>query len=306
MEKLTRNLKRYMKGDDVRTVKGWLFDLGFYEKKITKITNSTYGNDTYKAVKAFQKKYSLVVDGIVGKNTFAKLLELTSDVPSEAYPTYVTAKDYPRISEAARAAINEALKRVSYVRRRVVLEALKYATDASIAAQFEYPSSLYIRGGNLYNKDNTLNVITEKYLSGSYYKKYKSYCTSGRLEMMIKAVKYFLGIGEKITGCDCSGGIIGLLRHFGLIPMNTDATANGLCGSGYSTVIKKVDLTAADFVGRSGHICLYVGGGYILEWAGGEFGCQLTKMSDHKCWSFTKKKFVKQKACTKYRIPKVY
>lgn len=301
MEKLTRNLKRYVKGDDVRTVKGWLFDLGFYDKKITKISNSTYGNDTYKAVKAFQKKYNLVVDGIVGKNTFAKLLELTSEVPAEVYPTYVTAKDYPRISEAARAAINEALKRVSYVRRRVVLEALKYATDATIAAQFDYPSSLYIRGGNLYNKDDTLNVITLKYLKGDYKKKYASYCTSGRLEMMIEAVE----TDPDTTGADCSGGIIGIFRHFGLIPMTTDDTANGLCG-GWSTVIKKVDLSAGDFVGRNGHICLYVGGGFMVEWAGGEFGCQLTYMSNHRCWSFTKKKFVNQKACTKYRRPKVY
>ena len=300
--KLTRNLKRYMKGDDVRTVKEWLLKLGFYDKKITKITNSTFGNDTDKAVKAFQKKYNLVVDGIVGKNTYAKLVELTSEVPAEAYPTYVTATDYPRISEKSRAAINEALKRVNYLRRRVVLEALKYATDESIAAQFDYPSSLYIRGGNLYNKDNTLNVITEKYLTGSYKKKYASYCTSGRLEMMVNAVKYVLGI----TGCDCSGGIIGLFRHFGLIPMNTDATANGLCGSGYSTTIKKVDLEAGDFVGRDGHICLYVGGGYILEWAGGEYGCQLSNMNKHQCWSYTKRKFVKQKACTRYRKPKVY
>lgn len=300
--KLTRNLKRYMKGDDVRTVKEWLLKLGFYDKKITKITNSTFGNDTDKAVKAFQKKYNLVVDGIVGKNTYAKLVELTSEVPAEAYPTYVTATDYPRISEKSRAAINEALKRVNYVRRKVVLEALKYATDESIAAQFDYPSSLYIRGGNLYNKDNTLNVITEKYLTGSYKKNYASYCTKGRLEMMVNAVKYVLGI----TGCDCSGGIIGLFRHFGLIPMNTDATANGLCGSGYSTTIKKVDLEAGDFVGRDGHICLYVGGGYILEWAGGEYGCQLSNMNNHKCWSYTKRKFVKQKACTRYRKPKAY
>ena len=301
MTTLTRNLKRYVKGDDVRTVKTWLFKLGFYDAKVKQISNDTYGNDTYKAVKAFQKKHHLVEDGIVGKNTFAKLLELTAKTEPNT-EEYVLAKDYSRLSEAARAAINEALKRVSYVRRRVVLEALKYATDASIAAQFDYPSSLYIRGGNIYNKDNTLNVITEKYLTSSYKKNYASYCTSGRLEMMVNAVKF----NPSITGCDCSGGIIGLFRHNGLVPMSADATANGLCGSGYSTVINKVDLAAGDFVGRDGHICLYVGGGYILEWAGGEYGCQLSHMDDHKCWSYTKRKFVKQKACTRYRRPKAY
>lgn len=301
MTKLTRNLKYLMSGEDVRWVKDKLFALGFYTPNIKQITNNRFGADTVTAVKTFQKKYNLVVDGIVGKNTFAKLLELTGKTEADT-EEYISAKDYPRLSEAARAAINEALKRVSYVRRRVVLEALKHTTDASVAAQFDYPSSLYIRGGNLYNKDNSLNVITEKYLTGSYKKNYASYCTNGRLEMMVNAVKYVLGI----TGCDCSGGIVGLFRHFGLIPMNADDTANGLCGSGYSTTIKKVDLTAGDFVGRDGHICLYVGGGYILEWAGGEYGCQLSNMNNHKLWSYTKRKFVTQKACTRYRCPKAY
>ena len=300
--KLTRNLKRYMVGSDVRTVKEWLFELGFYDKKITKISNDRFGVDTYNAVKSFQKKYNLVVDGVVGKNTFAKLVELRSEVPEEVYPTYVAATDYPRVSEDARAKINEALKRVNYVRRQVVLEALKYATDASIASQFKYPSSLYIRGGNLYNKDNTLNVITAKYLASSYKNNYASFCTNGRLDLMLKAV----ADNPEITGADCSGGIIGLFRHFGLISMKTDATANGLCGGGYSLVIKKVDLEAGDFVGKDGHICLYVGGGLMVEWAGGEYGCQITEVSNRRCWSFTKKKMVKMSACTRYRKPKVY
>lgn len=302
---LTRNLKRYMKGEDVRAVKEKLFELGFYDKSIKKISNSTYGNDTYKAVKAFQKKYNLVVDGIVGKNTIAKLnvlIRAKEEDKPVAETNYVSATLYPRISESSRAKINEALRRVSYVRRKVVLEALKYATDASIASQFKYPSSLYIRGGNLYNKDNTLNVITLKYLNGGYKKNYASYCTSGRLEMMIDTVEAH----PDMTGADCSGGIIGIFRHFGLISMKTDATANGLCGIGYSSVIKKADLTAGDFVGKDGHICLYVGGGLMVEWAGGAYGCQLTEVSNRRCWSFTKRKMVKMDACTRYRCPKVY
>ena len=298
---LERNLKRYMNGKDVREIKGLLFALGYYDTKVKQITNSTYGNDTYNAVKKFQKKYNLVVDGIVGKNTFAKLMEVTGQAePNER--DYIVAKAYPRLSESARVAINEALKRVNLVRREVVKEALKYATDASVAPQFDYPSSLYIWGGNLFNKNGRINVVTEEYLSTTYKKKNLSRCTNGRLEMMIEAVRQ----NPYITGADCSGGIIGLFRHFNFVKTDTDATANSLCSTGYSTSIKKVDLTAGDFVGRNGHICLYVGGGYMVEWAGGEFGCQVTKMSDHKCWSFTKRKYVTQKACTKYRRPKAY
>lgn len=298
--KLTRNLKRYMTGDDVRWVKDYLFVMGYYDSGVTKITNSRYGNDTYKAVKAFQKANGLTVDGIYGQKTHAKLLAIINK--KDDVKEYVTAKEYPRISETARKAINTELTDIGAARREIVLEALKYATDADVACKFEHPSSLYIRGGNLYNTDGKVNVITEKYLTNTYAKKYASYCTSGRLEMMKKAVK----ANSNITGADCSGGIVGLLRYFGYVKRTFDATANSLLGSGYSTSIKKADLTAGDFVGKSRHICLYAGGGYMVEWAGGAYGCQLTKVSDRKCWSYTGNKAVKMAKCGKYRRPKWY
>ena len=307
---ITRTLRKNSRGADVRWLKEWLLKNGFYAAKITTITHDKYGGDTVNAVKAFQKKYNLTVDGIFGPKSREKLADLLK--PKEEQKEiveYVKAKCFPRISEKNRAKINAALNGVGVTskRRRVVLEALNQATDASIASQFDYPLSLYIRGGNLYNKDLSLNTITEKYLTGTYKKKYASYCTSGRLEMMVAAVKYFLlKLGIKITGADCSGGIIGIFRKYGLIKANVDATANGLLGSGYSTSVKKDELTAGDFVGKSGHICLYVGGGLMVEWAGGAYGCQLTEVSNRRCWSFTKKKMVKMAACTKYRRPKVY
>lgn len=302
---ITRTLQYLSYGEDVRWLKDWLFKNGFYDSKIKKITNSRYGGDTVKAVKAFQRKYNLTVDGIFGENSREKLYNLLKPVEEQKVTVeYVTAKKYTRISKTVRNTINEALNsnKVDQIRKDVVLEALKYATDASIASQFKYPSSLYIRGGNLYNKDLKLNVISESYLNGKYKKTYASYCTNGRLEMMIKAVKD----NPKITGADCSGGIIGILRKFKLISKSTDATANGLCGSGYSKTINKVDLVAGDFVGTNGHICLYVGGGYMVEWAGGEYGCQISKVSDRRCYSYTKKKLRKLGTCARYRRPKIY
>ena len=302
---IKRTLRYLSSGEDVRWLKDWLFNNGFYAKKVKKITNNIYGNDTVKAVKNYQKKYNLNVDGVFGPKSREKLENILKSVEEQkATVEYVKSKTYPRISETVRAAINEGLNNsaVTKIRRDVVLEALKYATDASIASKFDYPSSLYIRGGNLYNKDLTLNVISESYLNGKYKKTYASYCTNGRLEMMLKAVK----ANPKITGADCSGGIIGILRKFKLISNSTDATANGLCGSGYSTTINKVDLTAGDFVGTNGHICLYVGGGYMVEWAGGEYGCQISKVSDRRCYSYTKKRMVKLGTCARYRRPKVY
>lgn len=300
---ITRTLRKNSVGEDVRELKEWLFKNDFYAAKIKKITNSTYRNDTVNAVKNFQRRYDLTVDGIFGPKSIEKLNEVINDTKKE-FVEYVTAKEFPRISEANRTKINTALNGsdVSAIRRNVVLEALKQATDASIASKFAYPLSLYIRGGNLYNTNGKINVISYEYLTNTYSKKYSSYCTNGRLGMMKKAVK----ANPKITGADCSGGIIGILRHFGLISMKTDATANGLCGSGYSSVIAKSDLTAGDFIGKDGHICLYVGGGLRVEWAGGEYGCQLVDHATRKGYSYTKKKMVTLSNCTRYRKPKVY
>lgn len=300
---ITRTLRLNSTGDDVRWLKEWLFENDFYAAKIKKITNSRYGADTVNAVKNFQRRYNLTDDGIFGSKSREMLMVVIGRTNTKIVE-YVTAKEYPRISEANRAKINTALNGsdVTYVRRQVVLEALKQATDASIAAKFAYPLSLYIRGGNLYNTNGKINIISYEYLTKTYAKKYASYCTSGRLEMMKKAVK----ANPEITGADCSGGLIGIFRHFGLIPMNTDATANGLCGSGYSTVIKKEDLIAGDFIGKDGHICLYVGGGLRVEWAGGEYGCQLVDQATRKGYSYTKKKMVTLSNCTRYRRPKIY
>lgn len=305
---ITRTLRKNSAGQDVRWLKEWLFKHGFYAPKVKKITHSKYGTDTVNAVKAFQRKYSLEPDGVFGPKSREKLADLLDPEKQKSVVEYVTAEKYPRISAENREKINVALNSslVCVTRRKVVLEALKYATDAAIASKYRYPSSLYVRGGNLYNKDLSLNTITEKYLKGSYKKNYASYCTRGRLDMMTSAVKYFESLGKDITGCDCSGGVIGIFRLFGLIDADKDATANGLLGSGYSITIKKDELTAGDFVGRNGHICIYVGGGLMVEWAGGEYGCQLTVVSDRRCWSFTKRKLVKMAACTKYRRPKVY
>ncbi|MBQ8094769.1 MAG: peptidoglycan-binding protein [Clostridia bacterium] len=53
----------------VKTVQTKLKELGFYSGDIT----GSIGNKTTAAVKAFQKKYGLTVDGILGTNTIAKI-----------------------------------------------------------------------------------------------------------------------------------------------------------------------------------------------------------------------------------------
>lgn len=296
MMEYSRLLKRGMSGDDVWTVKQYLFSQGYYPSRITAIKNRSFGGDTVTAVKAFQRVKGLAVDGIVGRLTWGAMF----DADDEPEIPYVSADEYPLIGETARRAINTALQTVSSMRREMVLEALKYCLDPAVAAK--NPSSLYIRGGNLYNKDLSLNVIDGKWLLSTYAKKYASYCTNGRLAMMQQAVIS----NPDITGADCSGGMIGLLRFFGLVRPNVDNTANGLLGSGFSTEIGVGETTPGDFCGKSGHIGLYVGGGYTAEWAGGEYGCQLSGKTTRKLWSFTKKKYVTLSKWTKWRRPKIY
>lgn len=68
----SRNLKRtdpLMSGDDVFELKQALLRLGYLKAA----TKKTFGDDTDRAVKAFQKAKGLAVDGIAGKRTITAL-----------------------------------------------------------------------------------------------------------------------------------------------------------------------------------------------------------------------------------------
>ena len=62
-----RTLRKGDTGLDVKYVMQRLYDLGFYNKK----ADEKFGNGMLTAVKAFQKKNGLTVDGLVGKKTVA-------------------------------------------------------------------------------------------------------------------------------------------------------------------------------------------------------------------------------------------
>ena len=46
-------------------------------------------------------------------------------------------------------------------------------------------------------------------------------------------------------------------------------------------------------MGFDGHIGLYAGAGRVVEWAGGAYGCQLTRLVGRCCWSFTERRLVR-------------
>jgi cell wall-associated NlpC family hydrolase len=80
----TRNLRKGMSGEDVLFCKQKLLELGFYGDHITTVTKKTFGADTLEAVKRFQAQSALTVDGIIGKQTWAALIDGTI---TETMPT---------------------------------------------------------------------------------------------------------------------------------------------------------------------------------------------------------------------------
>jgi len=220
----------------------------------------------------------LQVDGIVGPLTLAALFGDSGTTDP------VAAVEIPeRFSGSIKASLGPALASVSPIRRQICLDALQYAIDPYKPPA--YPLSFYIRGGNLYNKDLTANIMTmdklDRYLATPGY---APYYDGGRDEFMRRAAA---AQGYKCTGADCSGGIVGLLRHAGVVSTGFDANANTLYGS-YS--VKTAKPIAGDWAWRSGHIGLYVGGGYVVEWIGGAYGCQLTKYANRKVYNFMTRK----------------
>lgn len=305
-EVFMRTLKRGSKGTDVITLQKRLMELGYALPNYG--ADGDFGNETLNAVKAFQREHKdangkkLTVDGIVGSKTWAALFAAdTQKEPPKDEPTPEPVEGIPdNIGATAAAAIRADLGKVSDLRQRIVLTALREAYDPDKPR--DYPYSLYIRGGNLYNTDLSLNVIDSQRIETGA-KRQPQYYSGGSKEMMLAAVKKY----PETTGADCSGGIVGLLRKFELVKPTFDAIANGLCDSGHSRKISKADLQPGDWVGLSGHIGLYAGGGYVVEWYGQNFGCQLTKLgTKRKAWDFVGKRYRTRADWTKYRRPKYY
>ena len=292
---LTRTLRYGSAGEDVLRVKQRLLALGCYDARITQLQSATFGRDTLKAVFAFQTRAGLTADGVVGPLTYAALFP--EETP-EVIP--VDRGSMPaQIGDTAAAGIMTALANATETRRKIVLDALQFAYDATQKRNF--PTSLYIRGGNLYNTDLLPNVITlARIASGAAHQ--PEFYDGGRREMMEQAVEQ----NPAITGADCSGGVVGLLRHAGVVKPTYDLAADGFEASGSMKKIEQSELLPADLLHKSGHIGLYVGGGYAAEWMGGAYGCQLTKLTSRRGWNFVKHTNDRFGAWTSYLRPSWY
>lgn len=288
----TRNLKRGMRGTDVRFVKDALFSLGFYSSKIKKITNSIFGPDTFVAVCKFQRAKGLEDDGVVGVLTWAALL-------SAEEIEFPSLNKMNHISATHRAAIAKDLANVSELRQKIVLEILNYAYDKDVPGDVR---ALYIFGANLYDKDLKLNYADAAEIE-KHAKYYPTYFNGGRKEWMLQQVKK----NPKLPSSDCSGMEVGYLRKHKLVPNNFDTAANNLTtAKQYSTPINKKDLKPGDWVGKAGHIGTYVGGGLVVEFYGGAYGCQLTELNNRRGWNFVSKRLKVGSPWTRFRRPKFY
>ena len=285
-------LKYGSTGEAVLYLKESLYVLGYFDDDEKTLTSDRVDARTVVEIRAFQAGHKdtdgvqLVVDGIVGKKTWGALEQALSEAVVPELPG--------NIGEETKAAILPALTRVRSVRREIALHALLYAFDPDEGGSL-YPLSLYIRGENLYNVKLQQVVITKaRIIAGA--KAQPQYYNGGRMQMMLAAVSD----DPAISGADCSGGIVGLLRKHKLVKPTFDATADQLCGGKYGGRIAKNALLPGDFVGRSGHIGLYAGGGYVVEWMGGAYGCQLTKIGGRKGYNFVSRKMSKKSAWTKF------
>jgi len=292
---LTRTLRYGSAGEDVLRCKQRLLSLGCYAPQITLVKSSTFGKDTVLAVRMFQAQHALVADGIVGPLTYAALFP--EETPAEAAPTQT---GFPaQIGASTAAAIQVVLDTVNDVRRAIVLDALQFAFDPSLPR--DYPTSLYIRGGNLYNADLLPNVITLSRIRTGAERQPEFY-DGGRQEMMERAVE----ANPLITGADCSGGVVGLLRHAGVVKATFDLAADGFAASKSMRQIAQDELLPADLLHKNGHVGLYAGGGYAVEWMGGAYGCQLTRVTVRRGWNFFKGKEERFGAWTSFLRPNWY
>lgn len=272
-----------------------LFSLGCYAEHVAAVKTDVFGDDTHDAVKSFQRSNGLAADGIIGPLTWVALF------PEEhPIPTALNRGQIPQqIGDAAAGAILTALESQSETRRGIVLDALQYAYDADMPG--EYPVSLYIRGGNLYNTDLTPNVITLKRIATGA-KRQPEYYDGGRREMMERAVQN----NPVITGADCSGGVVGLLRHAGVVSPKFDLSADGFAANARYKHIASDALIPADLLHKNGHVGLYAGGGYAVEWMGGAYGCQLTRLAVRRGWNFVTQRLDRFGSWTGFLHPNEY
>ena len=312
--KFRRTIKLGMSGADVLYIKRKLFDLGMYSDKIKRITSNKFRVDSVNATKKFQETYDsidegpLEVTGTIYETCWdaieaAARGEIKPKVDPDPEPTPAPEPSpepkkgmldgYTWIKPSKRRAIERDLLDTNEMRRNICLEILKWCYDP------DYKSgdvrALYMWGGNLYNTDLKLNIATAAKIEVGAKRNPDKY-DGGRKEWMLSEVAKH----SDLPASDCSGMEVGWLRKFKLVNNKFDENANNLGSSAYSIECDVKKIRPGTFAHRDGHLGTYVGGGYIVEFVGGAYGCQLTDRTNRKVWNFVEKKTQRMSAWKDY------
>lgn len=295
-----RTIRLGMYGSDVLYIKRKLFELGMYNDKIKRITSNKFRIDSVNATKKFQETYDSVCEGpleVTGtiyeacweaiEAAVREEIKPKVDPEPSPEPTPEPEKglldSYTWIKASKRSAIEKDLLNTNEKRRDICLEILKYSYDPEY--RLGDVRALYMWGGNLYNTDLKLNIATAAKIEVGAKKNPDKY-DGGRKEWMLSEVAK----NPNLPASDCSGMEVGWLRKFKLTNNKFDQNADSLGSEKYSIKCEIKDLKPGTFAHRDGHLGTYVGGGYIVEFVGGAYGCQLTERTNRKVWNFVEKK----------------
>lgn len=295
-----RTIKLGMSGSDVLYIKKKLFELGMYSNKIKRIRSNQFRKDSVEATEKFQNTYDSICEGplevtgtiyeacweaieAAARGEIKPKVDPTPTPTPSPEPEKGILDAYTWIMPAKRSVIEKDLLNTSEMRRNICLDILKYAFDP----EYRTPGvrALYMWGGNLYNTDLKLNIATATKIEVGA-KRYPKKYDGGRKEWMLSEVKK----NPNLPASDCSGMEVGWLRTFKLTNNRFDQNANSLGSEKFSIKCEIENLKPGTFAHRNGHLGTYVGGGYIVEFVGGAYGCQLTKRTDRKVWNFVEQK----------------
>lgn len=295
-----RTIKLGMSGSDVLYIKKKLFELGMYSNKIKRITSNQFRKDSVEATEKFQNTYDSICEGplevtgtiyeacweaieAAARGEIKPKVDPTPTPDLSPEPEKGLLDAYTWIMPAKRNAIEKDLLNTSEMRRNICLDILKYAFDP----EYRAPGvrALYMWGGNLYNTDLKLNIATATKIEVGAKRNPDKY-DGGRKEWMLSEVKK----NPNLPASDCSGMEVGWLRKFKLTSNRFDKNADALGSTQFSVECEIKDLQPGTFAHRDGHLGTYVGGGYIVEFVGGAYGCQLTKRTNRKVWNFVEQK----------------
>lgn len=246
------------KSDVVLSCQDRLKQLGYLTTK----PDGAYGDDTVIAVKQFQSRNDLVVDGYLGPSTRLALLS------AQAQPN----------------GVNLGEKGDSVTRIQQLLHKYGYMSSSNVTGYYGEVTEKAVKSfqrNNGLSSDGTVGQLTMNKLAGSSVKKAGSSKSSGGssktgtikggsgVSGLLSAARSKLGRpyvwGAKgPNSFDCSGFVYWCLNHVGV--RQSYRTSSGWRSVGkYTKITSFGSLKAGDIIVVSGHVGIVAGGGKVID-----------------------------------------